>query len=86
VSELSREEASPSRLRQVRRVQGPGSAGHEGSRKVNRHDPHRALEYAILQVVEDGVVVHGPVCISGICEFPGKSIHNLTATVTQHAL
>jgi len=39
-----------------------------------------------MQVVEDGVVVHGPVCISGICEFTGKSIHNLAATVTQHAL
>jgi len=39
-----------------------------------------------MQVVEDGVVVHGPVCISGISRFTEKLIHNLAATVTQHAL
>jgi hypothetical protein len=39
-----------------------------------------------MQVVEDGVVVHGPVCISGILRFSKQLIHNLAATVTQHAL
>jgi hypothetical protein len=40
----------------------------------------------LCKVVEDGVVLNGPVRISGICGNPEQSIHNLAATVTQHAL